>query len=74
MKKLRILALMHEDLVPPEDVSGFELEGDGHPTRIRVLGYGNIGNGRRLDTDRREFGLEGLRIKIERHGNISQVN
>ena len=25
MKKLRILALMHEDLVPPEDVEGFDL-------------------------------------------------
>ena len=25
MKKLRILALMHEDLVPPEDVSGMDL-------------------------------------------------
>jgi D-alanine-D-alanine ligase len=25
MKKLRILALMHEDLVPPEDVSGLDL-------------------------------------------------
>lgn len=26
MKKIRILALMHEDLVPPEDVSGIEIE------------------------------------------------
>ncbi len=26
MKKLRVLALMHEDLVPPEDVSDIKIE------------------------------------------------
>ena len=26
MKKLRILALMHADLVPPDDISGIDLE------------------------------------------------
>ncbi len=37
MKKLRILALMHEDLVPPEDVSGIEIETAEWKTEYNVV-------------------------------------
>lgn len=37
MKKLRILALMHEDLVPPEDVEGFDLKTVSWKTEFDVV-------------------------------------
>ena len=37
MKKLRILALMHEDLVPPEDVSGIDIETAEWKTEYNVV-------------------------------------
>ncbi|NIO11510.1 MAG: ATP-grasp domain-containing protein, partial [Deltaproteobacteria bacterium] len=37
MKKLRVLTLMHEDLVPPEDVSGIEIETTEWKTEYNVV-------------------------------------